>query len=85
MKGMTMQTKLTIRVDDRLIHRAKAHARQTGKSVSQLVADYFAVLEVLPTGELANLPPITRELYGALADASGDEADYREHLEEKYQ
>ncbi len=79
-----MQTKLTIRVDDRLISRAKVHARETGKSLSQLVADYFAILENTSTSDVDNLPPITRELCGALADARVDEADYREHLAEKY-
>lgn len=79
-----MQTKLTLRVDSRLINRAKAHARQTGKSVSQLVADYFAVIDTPKSDEIDNLPPITRELYGALANAPVSEADYRAHLEEKY-
>ncbi len=36
-----MQTKLTLRLDEALIQRAKAEARRTGKSVSQLVAEYF--------------------------------------------
>ncbi len=79
-----MQTKLTIRVDSRLINRAKTHARRTGKSVSQLVADYFALLDTPVSSEMDNLPPITRELYGALANAHVDEADYRGHLETKY-
>ena len=79
-----MQTKLTIRVDSRLINRAKAHARQTGKSVSQLVADYFAIMDTPISDEVDNLPPITRELYGALANAPIDDADYHAHLEEKY-
>jgi Family of unknown function (DUF6364) len=40
-----MQTKLTLRIDEELIERARSHARQSGKSVSQLVSDY---LELLP-------------------------------------
>ena len=79
-----MQTKLTLRVDSRLITRAKIHAQQSGKSVSQLVADYFAVMDISSSGELGDLPPITRELHGALAKANVDEADYHTHLEEKY-
>jgi len=79
-----MQTKLTLRVDSRLINRAKTHARETGKSVSQLVADYFAILDTPITSEIDNLPPITRELYGALAHAPVDEADYRGYIEKKY-
>jgi hypothetical protein len=79
-----MQTKLTIRIDSRLINRAKTHARQTGKSVSQLVADYFAIIDTPLSGELDNLAQITGELAGALANASVDEADHHAHLEEKY-
>ena len=79
-----MQTKLTLRVEDRLIRRAKAHARQAGKSVSQVVADYFAVMDQPAAEEKAPLPPLTRALYGALASSRADEADYRAHLEKKY-
>ena len=40
-----MQTKLTLRLDDDLIEKAKSYAKGTGRSVSQMVADYFALLE----------------------------------------
>ena len=43
-----MQTKLTLRLEQRLIRRAKAYARRTGKSVSELVADFFGRLEATP-------------------------------------
>ena len=79
-----MQTKLTIRLDDRLIQRAKAFSRRTGKSVSQLVADYFALLDKEGDEELESLPPITRALHGSLAGANIDEDDYHRHLIEKY-
>jgi predicted HicB family RNase H-like nuclease len=39
-----METKLTLRLDEKLIGRAKSYARKSRKSVSQLVADYFSVL-----------------------------------------
>lgn len=38
------QTKLTLRLDADLISRAKASAAKQGKSLSQIVADYFAAL-----------------------------------------
>lgn len=82
-----MQTKLTIRVDDQLIERAKAYSRRTGKSVSQLVADYFAVIDIPIEEEADNLPPITRELSESLVGFEiGDigEEDYHRHLMEKY-
>lgn len=78
-----MNTKLTLRLDDALIERAKRYSAKSGKSVSQLVADYFAVIEVdLP---LAAPTPRVRALRGALKGSGLDEADYRRHLEEKYQ
>jgi len=79
-----MHTKLTLRLDSRLIDRAKSVSRRTGKSVSQLVADYFALLETQTESIEETLPPITRSLYGALAGAELDESDFRRHQEEKY-
>ncbi len=79
-----MQTKLTLRLEEELIERAKAYSKRTGKSVSRLVADYFAALD--PVAALTNdrLPPKTRSLLGALADTSLDEEDYHDHLASKY-
>ena len=37
-----MSTKLTLRLDAELIEAAKAYAAQEGRSVSELVAGYFA-------------------------------------------
>jgi len=82
-----MQTKLTLRLEQRLIRRAKAYARRTGKSVSELVADFFGRLDA-PRGEVAApveaQSPAVRSLVGALAGARLDEADYRTHLAEKH-
>ena len=79
-----MQTKLTLRLDEELIQRAKSHSKRTGKSVSQLVADYFALLEAQPQEHDFPLTPIVRSLKGALRGADADVADYRRYLEDKY-
>ena len=78
-----MQTKLTLRIDEELIERAKSHARQSGKSVSQLVSDY---LQLLPQPQTRSRPltPLVGSLRGVLAGSGLDEEDYRRHLEEKY-
>jgi hypothetical protein len=78
-----MHTKLTLRMDEKLIERAKAHSKATGKSLSQLVADYLAMLQDRPAEEV-RLRPIVRSLRGLLRGASLDEEDYRRHLEDKY-
>lgn len=79
-----MATKLTLRMDEELIERGKKAAREGGKSVSRLVADYFEVMGSLsPQGE-ESLPPITRSLFGVAAGSRLTEEDYRRHLEEKH-
>jgi len=79
-----MQRKLTLRLDDRLIVNAKAHAKRRGTSVSRLVADYFSVLEGRPKGTRVELTPTVRSLKGALRGGQVDKRDYRKYLEEKY-
>jgi hypothetical protein len=79
-----MNTKLTLRLDDELIRGAKRYAARSGKSVSQLVGDYFAVLEAGDETSDVELTPRVRRLLGALAGASVDEQDYRRHLEDKH-
>jgi hypothetical protein len=79
-----MQTKLTLRLDAALIQRAKTEAQRRGKSVSQLVAEYFALLNAGSRLEEATLPPKVRALKGILRDADVDVADYHRHIEEKY-
>lgn len=83
-----MQTKLTLRMDDRLIERAKEYARRSGKSVSQMVADYFAALEARsdPTEEwTSSLSPAVRSLLGVASGETVSEADYSDYLEDKHQ
>jgi hypothetical protein len=79
-----MQTKLTLRLEDALIERAKSYAARTGQSVSELVAKLFAVLEA-ESAEEERLPPITRALRGILAASPVSEDDYRRHLENKHE
>ncbi len=79
-----MNTKLTLRLDERLIRRAKAHARRAGKSVSQIVADYFALLGVQVRADDQPLTPTVKALRGSLRGRAVDSSAYRKHLEKKY-
>lgn len=79
-----MQTKLTLRLEEELVKRAKSFARRTGKSVSQIVADYFASLETVPPEKDIELTPVVRSLKGALRGADVHIEDYHRHLEDKY-
>lgn len=79
-----MQTKLTLRLDDELINRAKSYAKKKGKSVSQIVAGYFSVLDAEPERETSEFTPLVRSLKGSLKGAKVGKKDYQEYLEEKY-
>lgn len=87
-----MQTKLTLRIDEQLIAKAKRVAASLGMSVSQMVA---RLIETMPETEMKDedwvedLDSWTRSLYGAassLTQISDQEleADYINYLQEKY-
>lgn len=88
-----MQTKLTLRLDEHLIAQAKARAQRQGKSLSQVVADYFAQFSATTPNAAQYerpLPPLVASLQGALKDAAGPLTDdgrqaYYDHLEAKHQ
>jgi len=79
-----MQTKLTLRLDERVVRKAKRYSKKTGKSLSKLVSDYFAAIDAGDGGEESEVTPRVRSLFGALAESNVSEENYRRHLEEKH-
>lgn len=79
-----MQTKLTLRLEDDLIRRAKRYAQRSGKSVSEIVGDLFALLGDKEQIRGETLSPKVRSLRGILKGSGLDERDYYRHLEEKH-
>jgi antitoxin component of RelBE/YafQ-DinJ toxin-antitoxin module len=81
-----MKAKLTLKLDNEVLERAKAYAKRQGCSLSQLVETYLATLprEVRPSE--IHLTGVVAELAGVLAGAKIDEAkdDYAEYLSKKY-
>lgn len=78
-----MNTKLTLRMDVGMVRTAKAEASRRGKSVSQIVGEFFDSL-ASGTRQAPELPPITTSLVGILKGKGVRESDYRKHLREKY-
>jgi hypothetical protein len=86
-----MHTKLTLRLEEALVEKAKVWAKAHHVSLSQAVAEFFAQLP--EKGErrgLSSLSPWTRRLTGVAAGkkrASTDEEihrDYLDYLAEKH-
>jgi replicative DNA helicase len=79
-----MQSKLTLRLEEELVRRAKRLAKKKGKSVSKIVADYFTLFEAQKKKPEEKFSPIVQSLKGALRGVAIDVQAYRQHLEEKY-
>jgi hypothetical protein len=82
--GCFMNTKLTHRLDDALIAQAKKFARAKGKSLSQIVADYFKAIQHHSGMKTQQIGPITSKLTGCLKDVEMGEDDYKTYLERKF-
>lgn len=79
-----MHRKLTLRLDEGLIRKMKRISKKSGKSLSQMVADYFSLIGQDLDADQKELTPRVRTLVGALADSELSEDDYRRHLEAKH-
>lgn len=86
-----MQTKLTLRLESQLIENAKIYAENTGKSLSQIVSDYFQALQHqdLSKKKTTETPPITQALEGILLSPKTqakkiNKNNYYEYLEKKH-
>ena len=78
-----MNTKLTLRMDEKIVRKAKMEAKRRGKSVSQMVAEYIESIGLKQNSE-KDLPPTTASLVGILKGKKISEEDYKAHLREKY-
>jgi hypothetical protein len=81
-----MATKLTLRLEEKLVKDAKKTARSRGVSLSRMVADYFKSLESQKKRQRVE-SPVLSEISGILSTKADDRkllADYRKHIEEKY-
>ena len=78
-----MNTKLTLRMDEGIVRKAKIEAKRRGKSVSRMVAEFIESIGSRPdSGKV--LPPTTASLVGILKGREVSEDDYKVHLREKY-
>ena len=78
-----MKKKLTLRMEQEAIERAKAYAEARGTSVSKLVEHFFGALSA-DGGKRETHSPLVEALSGVAEDAEVSEADYYGHLDEKH-
>ncbi len=83
-----METKLTLRMDEKIIEAAKTYAQKQGVSLSKLVADYLQMISTKRASASTFEPtPILAEITGILSKSSDKKNlrnEYHKYLEEKY-
>jgi hypothetical protein len=81
-----MTTKLTLRLNDTVIRKAKKTASKKGVSLSRMVEDYFKAVADQGSREVRE-SPVLYEVSGVLSgkrDTAELRAGYRKHLSDKY-
>jgi len=80
-----METKLTLKLDKKVIQSVKKYAQSNNKSLSKLVENFFRnlVSETESKNELYS--PLVEELSGVLSEKDLQGLDYVGFLEAKYE
>ncbi|MDB5211446.1 MAG: hypothetical protein JWQ30_2273 [Sediminibacterium sp.] len=79
-----MTTKLTLTVEKEIIERAKSYAKNTGRSLSELIENYLeTVIQESGTEEIS---PKLKKIVGAvkLPKNFDEEKELRSYLEDKH-
>lgn len=79
-----MSTKLTLTVEKSIIERAKVYAKNTGRSLSELIENYLTILT--QEKDEAKLSPKLKKIVGSVKLPSNfdDDKELRSYLEEKH-
>jgi hypothetical protein len=76
-----MDTKLTLNVDKDLLLKAKAYAKEKGRSLSDLVENYFKTLVGKTNPEQQELAPKVKEMLGSYK--LPDDFDYKKEISDQ--
>jgi hypothetical protein len=79
-----MNTKLTLTVEKTIIEKAKSYAKNTGRSLSELIENYLAI--ITREDSSSELSPTLTKIVGAvkLPEDFNDKEELRSALEKKH-
>ena len=83
---ITMNAKLTLKLNKSAIDQAKSYAKKTNQSLSFLVEKYFTLISEKNRSLPEDISPIVQELSGIinLADDFDYKKEYHNYIREKY-
>lgn len=81
-----METKLTLRLNDDVIERAKIHARNHKVSLSKMIESYLDSITKQNVETKTSVTPLVESLSGVidLPSEFDYKKEYRDYLEDKY-
>ena len=81
-----MNTKLTLKLEDSVIHKAKVYARSHRQSLSKLVENFFRSLTEKEKMNEEKIPPTVKSLAGIIKSKKKIDAEkeYTDYLIKKY-
>jgi hypothetical protein len=81
-----METKLTLKLNRRIIQKAKKYVLINNTSISKLVENYFDSLTVKDNSSADEISPVVRELSGVinLKKTAESKTAYTKYLSKKY-
>jgi hypothetical protein len=79
-----METKLTLKLDQKVINSVKVYAEKNNRSLSKLVEDYFRKL-ISEKEPQKRYSPLVEELSGVISEKDLKNIDYVEYLLKKYE
>jgi len=79
-----METKLTLKLDQKVINSVKLYAERNNRSLSRLVEDYFRRL-IMENEPPMKFSPLVEELSGVISEKDIQGIDYVDYLEKKYE
>ncbi len=80
----TMDTKLTLKLDQEIIERAKTYAKENNTSLSKLIESYLSLLVFSKNEE--EVGPVVKSISGVmeLPEDYDAQKEYKKHLIKKY-
>lgn len=76
-----MNTKLTLTIEERIIHRAKRYAKENGRSLSGIIENYLKMITQEEVKEDKEITPLVKSLRGSFKAPKS--FDYKKELTEK--
>ncbi len=83
LREASMNTKLTLNIEEDIIEKAKEYAKSKNRSVSKLVEEYLRSLAFAKTQKKdkpLSLEPITKELVGMIKVKNPEKINYKDIL-----